>query len=119
MIGIKFDQLKNKEKLQDGDKIIVQTTEDSCDKDHIEIGLELGPDVKWWKGIQLDQIVVAQCQDSQSSLVSKIGYESFLDHKLNFWKAKTFGAHSEMYTVIDAPENMKPGNKYLFRWLKD
>ena len=119
MIDIKFDQLNGETKLEDGDVIAVQVTENATDPAHIRIGLQLGPGVFWWKGIQLDEIIVCQCQDSQNYSVSQVSYQVFKDRNLNLWKAKAFGAHTPMYTITDSVQKMKAGNQYLFEWLKD
>ncbi len=119
MIDIKYADIVGTKVLEDGDKIAVQVTENACPESSIKIGLRLGPGITWWKGIQLDEIVVVQCQDTQNESVSAVGYSEFKHRNLNFWKAKTFGAHTPMYTVVDAKDNMEAGNQYLFEWLKD
>lgn len=118
-IQINFAKLDGQTLLPDGDKIAVQVTPNVCSEDYIRIGLQLAPGVTWWKGIQLDEIVVVQCQDSQNYAVSQVGYEVFKNRHLNLWKAKFLGAHTPMYTVTDAVMVMKPGYQYLFKWLKD
>ena len=116
---ILFAKLDGQALLADGDKIAVHVTPNVCNTDYIRIGLELAPGITWWKGIQLDEIVVAQCQDSQNFAVSQVGYEVFKMRHLNLWKAKFLGAHTPMYTVSDAAMIMRPGNQYVFKWLKD
>lgn len=97
----------------------MQVTKNACSPEYIRIGLMLGPGVTWWKGIQLDEIVVVQCQGTQNYSVSQVGYEVFKSRHLNFWKAKFFGVHTPMYTVADAITTMQGGNQYIFKWLKD
>ena len=119
LLQITFAKLDGKTVLADGDRISVVVTANACSPDYIRIGLELVPGITWWKGIQLDEIVMVQCQDSQSYAVSQVGYEVFRNRHLNLWKAKFLGAHTPMYTVSDAAMVMKPGSQYLFRWLQD
>jgi hypothetical protein len=118
-IQVTFAKLDGQTQLTDGDKISVQVTANVCSEDYIRIGLQLAPGITWWKGIQLDEIVVVQCQDSQNYAVSQVGYEVFKNRHLNLWKAKFLGAHTPMYTVTDAATVMKPGSQYIFKWLKD
>lgn len=118
-IQIPFARLDGQTVLPDGDKISVQVTANVCSTDYIRIGLQLAPGITWWKGIQLDEIVMVQCQDSQNYAVSQVGYEVFRNRHLNLWKAKFLGAHTPIYTVTDAAMVMKPGCQYLFKWLKD
>lgn len=118
-IQIPFAKLDGQTVLPDGDKISVQVTANACTEDYIRIGLQLAPGITWWKGIQLDEIVMVQCQDSQNYAVSQVGYEVFRNRHLNLWKAKFLGAHTPMYTVTDATTVMKPGCQYIFKWLKD
>lgn len=118
-IQITFAKLDGKTVLADGDRISVVVTANACGADYIRIGLELVPGITWWKAIQLDEIVMVQCQDAQNYAVSQVGYEVFRNRHLNLWKAKFLGAHTPMYTVTDAATVMKPGTQYLFRWLQD
>lgn len=118
-IQVTFAKLDGQTQLSDGDKIAVLVTANACSEDYIRIGLQLAPGITWWKGIQLDEIVVVQCQDSQNYAVSQVGYEVFKNRHLNLWKAKFLGAHTPMYTVSDAAMAMKPGSQYIFKWLKD
>ena len=113
-IQITFAKLNGQTVLADGDRISVQVTANACSTDYIRIGLQLAPGITWWKGIQLDEIVVVQCQDSQNYSVSQVGYEVFRNRHLNLWKAKFLGAHTPMYTVSDAAMVMKPGSQYIF-----
>ena len=64
-IQITFAKLDGKTVLADGDRISVEMTPNACNANYIKIGLELVPGITWWKGIQLDEIVMVQCQDSQ------------------------------------------------------
>jgi hypothetical protein len=118
-IQVEFAQLNGQTQLADGDRIAVQVTKNACSEAYIMIGLRLSTNITWWKGIQLDEIVMVQCQDSQNFSVSQVGYEDFKNRHLNFWKAKFFGVHTPMYTVADALAVMEPGNQYIFEWLKD
>ena len=118
-LQITFAKLDGQTLLPDGDRISVQVTANVCSPDYIRIGLELAPGITWWKGVQLDEIVMVQCQDSQNWAVSQVGYEVFRNRHLNLWKAKFLGAHTPIYTVTDAAMVMRPGSQYLFKWLKD
>ena len=118
-ISIKWDQLVNEETLNDGDKIAVQVTPGAVPPEKIQIVLQLGSGVTWWKGLQASEIVLCQCQDTQHYSATQVNYDEFSQRTFTFWKAKAFGAHTPVYTINNQNDNMKGGNSYLFQWLAD
>jgi hypothetical protein len=121
MADITWEQLENKQKLDDGDKIAVQVHEHTCEPSQIEIALKLGPGRTWWKGLQAYEIVLCQCQDNQSYSLTRINLEDVLARQFVFWKAKFGGVHTPMYSLSDTTlhDKLKGGNTYLFEWLED
>lgn len=105
-------------RLSDGDKIRLQESASSCGPNYIELGLRL-EGVSWWKGLQLDGIVLAQCQDNQPACWSQVSYAQFETLTLTLWKATAFGIHTPMYDVADAHQKLQPGKSYTFDWLSD
>jgi hypothetical protein len=117
---IKFADLNGTKSLADGDRIACKPTPDNAlPPSQIKIELKLGPDIKWWKGVQSGAIVLCQCQDSQNDASTTVAYSDFSNQTFDLWKAKAFGVHTLMYTVTDALEHMKGGHHYLFEWLQD
>jgi len=118
-IAINWNQLVNAEKLHDGDRIAVQVQNGVVPPEQIQIELQLGSGVTWWKGLQASEIVLCQCQDSQNYSSSRVNYDEFSARTFTFWKAKTFGVHTHMYHLNDQNNHMKGGNSYLFQWIHD
>jgi hypothetical protein len=116
---IQWDQLIRQEKLNDGDRIAVQVTEGAVPPEKIQIMLQLGSNVTWWKGLEDSEIVLCQCQDTQDYSAAQLNYDEFKKRDFTFWKAKTFGAHTPMYHLANQNDFMKGGNSYLFEWLND
>lgn len=117
-ILVNVSDLNGETVLKDGDKIRLETGPSNAGSDNIEIALRLDG-VSWWKGIELDYIVLCQAQDNQPYSSSYVSYAQFESLNLNLWKAKIFGVHTEMYTVADAHTQMKAGLAYTFVWLLD
>lgn len=118
-VAINWNQLVNGETLSDGDKIAVQVTTGVVPPEKIQIVLQLGSSVTWWKGLQASEIVLCQCQDTQDYSTAQMNYDEFSKRAFTFWKAKTFGVHAPMYEIKNQNDNMKGGNSYLFNWIKD
>ena len=118
MTNVTVGQLNGKTILPDKDRILLESVAGACPNSEIQIGLRFDG-VTWWKGIEADNLVLAQTQDSGFLNLSEISYELFSALQLNLWKAKAFGIHTYMYTVTDAHENMQGGNRYVFNWLSD
>ena len=128
-INIIWKDLVSENVLDDKDRISVIETKDTVPSSQIEIGLLMGPGITYWKGIQLQNIVLCQCQDEQTKNVSTITYSKFKELDLIFWKAKAFGVHTPWYSLPNDNRNgengkgkndeMKGGNRYIFEWLRD
>ena len=115
---INVSELNGQNTLPDGDKIRVEEGPSNIGSDLIEIALQL-QGVSWWKGIQLDGIVLCQAQDNQPYSASRVSYAQLESLSLNLWKAKMFGIHTPMYTVADAHTALQSGRAYTFVWLLD
>jgi hypothetical protein len=116
-IGITYQSL-NGSTLPDGDVINAQVTRGVCPSTQIQIALKLNG-VNWWKGIQSGPIVLCQCQDNQNFSETLFDVPDFEHYGLQLWKAKTFGVHTEMYTIDNAVLAMQGGNLYTFEWIRD
>ncbi len=116
--GIKFQQLLNQEVLPDGDIVQATVVPGGAAPDKISVELRLYG-VTWWKGIQTGPIVLCQAQDNQQESSAQISVSDFNANGLQLFKAKTFGAHTQMYNVSDATQKMSGGNAYIFTWKKD
>jgi hypothetical protein len=115
---ISVSDLDGQTTLPDGDVIRLEQGPSNAGSDQIEIALQL-EGVSWWKGIQLDNIILCQAQDNQTYSASYVSFAEFESRNLNLWKAKLFGVHTPMYTVADAHTQMQGGNAYTFVWLLD
>ena len=118
-IGINWDQLVNGAQLSDGDRIAVQVKTGVVPPEKIQIELQLGSGMTWWKGLEASEIVLCQCQDSNNISMGQVNYDDFSKRTFTFWKAKLFGVHTPMYHLENQNDNMKGGNSYLFQWLAD
>lgn len=104
---------------EDGDIIALETSHGACAADRIQIGLRLDADVTWWKAIKLDDLLVAERDNTNIANFSELSLEVFLSRTLHLWKAKVFGAKTDWFQVTDAHQGMSGGNRYLFAWLVD
>jgi hypothetical protein len=104
-----------------GDSIQVDTKLQVCHPDNIQIGIQLGPDVTWWKGVQLEPsgALLAQSQDSHLVNLTEIPLTQLQESLLHLWKAEILGFHFDTYVLVDASLQMKGGNQYIFRWIED
>lgn len=118
MADVKIADLDGHAQLSDGDKIALQQTDGVCASSAVQIGLRLDG-VTWWKGVEADDIVLAQTQDNGFLNVTEIALDVFKGRELHLWKAKAFGVHADVYNVVDAHDNLQGGNRYVFAWLKD
>jgi hypothetical protein len=118
-ITLNWNQLVNEETLPDGDRIAVQVTAGAVSPEKIQIVLELGSAVTWWKGFNASEMILCQCQDKLDYSAARLNYEDFKQREFTFWKAKFFGIHTPMYCIGNQNDVMKGGNSYLFQWLKD
>jgi hypothetical protein len=117
-IDISLGQLLNSEKLSDGDIVTATLSPGGIQSDRIGIALRLDG-VHWWKGIQSGAIVLCQAQDSQNFISTSLAVSDFKSNGLQLWKAKLFGAHTQMYNITDATEKIQGGQSYLFTWKRD
>lgn len=117
--SIALSKLNGTTLLQDDDMIVLETSHGACPADRIQIGLRLGDGVTWWKGIQLDDLVIVERHDTEIANFSEVPLEVFSSRTLHLWKAKFLGVHTDMYQVTDAHQGMSGGNRYLFVWVVD
>ncbi len=75
--------------------------------------------VTWWKGIQADDIVLCQTQDSQNTSTADIDIEKVHSKGIQLWKAVTFGIHGDLYDVTDVRSWAQGGSVYTFIWQED
>jgi hypothetical protein len=115
-INVSFQQLEKGEKLPDGDIVRVLVA-DGGDPNIITVGLSLG--VRWWKGIQSDNIVLCQAQDDQTSSLAGVPASQVHEHGLQLWKAKAFGVHTKMYNIENPRSWANGGKTYTFIWEHD
>ena len=107
-------------RLDDGDAIRVLVTNDACGVDLIQIGIQLGPNVTWWKGVELNGgQILAQAQDNQFANFGEIPLTTLQGSLLHLWKAKLFGTRTDIYVIDDALLHMQGGNRYIFQWIDD
>jgi hypothetical protein len=117
MISVSIDELRSGAKLRDGD--VVQLVEaDGPDPNNIDVSLVLDG-VTWWKGIQAQEIVLCQCQDSQNQSHATLPASQVQDKGLQLWKAKLFGAHTPMYEIANPRSWAQGGKVYTFVWSRD
>jgi hypothetical protein len=105
-IGVSWLDFTETNRLHDNDNIALLNNDPIDDPNMTEIGLELAPHKRWWKGIQV--------QDGSGAYVDEIGVEG--DSKsarvrvpsqilvdpggfILFLKAKAFGIHTGMYRL--------------------
>lgn len=118
MQDINYGQLQGEQNLPDGDVIKAEEIPGIVPENRVSIALKLSG-VTWWKGIQSGAVVLCQCQDNQSYISTQIDYDVIKKDGLQFWKAKAFGVHTQMYQLTDVRDHLKPGKGYIFTWRKD
>jgi hypothetical protein len=117
-IDVSWGQLENALRLPDGDVIKGAETPAGLDPDRVGIALKLNG-VTWWKGIQAGPIVLCQCQDSQNYISTTTALSDLQGNGLQFWKAKLFGVHTQMYNLVDVGSTLQGGRSYVFEWQSD
>lgn len=117
MENVSFQKLEKGEKLPDGDTVRVSVV-DGGDPNTISVGLSL-EGVTWWKGIQSNDIVLCQAQDGQTSSLAGVPASQVHEHGLQLWKAKAFGAHTQMYNIENPRKWANGGKTYIFSWEHD
>ncbi|HYX39561.1 MAG TPA: hypothetical protein VE954_41205 [Oligoflexus sp.] len=115
---ISWEQLDGQHRLPDGDYIQVSELPGGAPSDKIEVQLILSG-LSWWKGIQSNEIVLCQAQDSQTYSSAQISLDQVNSRGLQLWKAKTFGAHHNMYNIHGVQDHLRGGNSYVFTWFRD
>lgn len=122
------------ENLSDGDAIHVSRRRDAVGRDKVEIVLETGPRVSWWKGITLYrkiasgpgagkwrrvQHVFTQDENRRSAVIT-VNVSELGGTALSLEKAKAFGAHTPIYVIhLDGQRDDLAGQRITFRWEKD
>ncbi len=119
-IEITWKEVEKSMPLDDGD-IISATEEDSIPNTTI-IRLVLAPQITWWKGIEIflgnEEKGFIQAQDDDKEPPGIVYFENIgVGSRLVFWKAKTFGIHTPMYTLEDLES--KQGKVITFQWITD
>ena len=121
---IKYDDVGSG--MKDGDTIRIDVGENECPTDKIKLGLSLGHNITWWKGLLLftpegnnDYMRIAELQDDQPPVVVEVEFDILRKRELVLSKAKAFGIHTNMYWIQDVATKMRGGNRYTFVWEKD
>ena len=122
------------ENLSDGDVLHVLRRRGAVARDKVEIVLEAGSLVTWWKGVTLYkkisggreagkwqrlQHVFTQDRTRRSAVIS-IEVSQLGGAALSLEKAKAFGAHTPMYVIhLDDRRDDLGGQRITFLWEKD
>jgi hypothetical protein len=104
---ITFDQLDGRT-LPQGDRIEVAVA-DGPDPNKITIALI--SQVSWWKGIQANEIVLCQTQDSQNTSQADVDIARVHEKGIQLWKARGAGIHYNQYDVTNI-RSWAQGGKY-------
>jgi hypothetical protein len=116
--NISWEELDGQHRLPDGDYIQVSELPGGAPSDKIEVQLIL-TGISWWKGIEANEIVLCQAQDSQTYSSAQIPLDVVNAKGLQLWKAKTFGVHHNMYNIHGVQGHLRGGNSYVFTWFRD
>lgn len=127
-VGISLNSLTAGARQSDGDFIRARITPID-DPDGMEIALQLGGRVSWWKGIQLrspngDRINEIEANGSVNLSHLSLSGDEVDDllttgGSLAFGKAKFFGVHTWMYTLPIAALGDYRGKRITCRWISD
>jgi len=120
--------------LSDRDVIHVSRNRNAVSRDRLEIVLESGSLVTWWKGITLYkkissgrdagkwrrlQHVFTENRTHRSAVIS-VDVNQLGGTALSLEKAKAFGAHTPMYVIyLDDRRDDLGGQRITFLWEKD
>ena len=116
MIDIDYNDLTSGKPLsEDTVQLLVQP---GGDPNLITVVLTL-QGVTWWKGIQCNNVVLCQCQDSQTTSTASLPAGDVQKDGLQLWKAKTFGVHDQMYDIKNPRSWAQGGKVYTFIWKND
>ena len=122
------------DRLSDGDVIHVSRRRDAVAADRLEIVLEAGSLVTWWKGITLYKKIATgpdagkwrrvqhvSTQDRRRrSVAISVDVRELGGTALSLEKAKAFGAHTPMYVIhLDDRRDDLGGQRITFTWEKD
>jgi hypothetical protein len=86
---------------------VIRTSTSNIDAGFVQFSLQTSPNITWWKGIKVvdasgNQIVLLETQDASHGPTTgpKTSVSSFSDEiRVEIWKAKTFGVHTQVDTV--------------------
>jgi hypothetical protein len=109
----------------DGDKVYFYASPGQ--EGAITIALRSGAGVTWWKGVKVfgsdtgDAIGLVETQDqSHGPNVVSVNMDAFTpgEARLEFWKAKAFGVHTDVMHYFLQPEEYV-GQTLNFSWMTD
>jgi hypothetical protein len=109
----------------DGDQVEFYVSDDSPPST-LTVALRSGREITWWKGIKVfgsDSIELGllETQDSTHGPISitlNLGEFTPGQARLEFWKAKLFGVHTDVAHYTFDPEPFA-GQTLNFSWLSD
>lgn len=129
--GIDIADLNGQKQLPDGDKIMLTDVGPASSSANVGFELELKRDM-WWKGFVLfdltdennwKEVVAGDWADLQKANYSlrtkEILGSELASHYTVLSKAKTFGAHANVYQVQDSNATIRLGRKYRISWTQD
>jgi hypothetical protein len=117
-----WSALRLRRDLPDGDVIGAIIEQDAVEEGRIELALETGPGVTWWKMIQVpnaDGVSSIWTEASRRSDALQIAAHQLRDgQELIFHKAKSFGERRIVYR-LNRSGWLPPRSRVTFRWLQD
>jgi hypothetical protein len=111
--------------LPDGDFIdltIIPPNSSGLPGNLIEVVLQSGPEITWWKAINIHSSgsdTEIWNQDDTKSASVQLNADQFRNARwIEFKKAKTLGIHTGMYDLKQL-DHIQPGSRVIFNWVKD
>ncbi len=106
------------------DEIFFSIERGSVESTIVDFVLESDPGIRWWKGLIVPDGLsssweISTVDDKMSESVALWADQIYNGQVLTFKKAKFLGVHTEMYTLGNLPAKLQPGDRVIFRWLKD
>ncbi|WP_066586660.1 tyrosinase family protein [Cellulomonas timonensis] len=103
-------------RLSTHDVVRLTVEGDATDADHIEVVLQLGPDVSWWKGIRLPDWTMLDTEGALSRATTQHRVDELGDGQFIFHKAVP--GRRIVFRVADM-EWIRPGSRLTFLWEDD
>jgi hypothetical protein len=121
--SISWDDLRLGRRLSDNDHVRAKLTP-LDDPSAIEINIQLGGLVTWWKGAQLRDASGGAMKESSPGDVIRLDADEADDFftiggSLVLGKAKFLGVHTWMYRLTSDQLQQAQGNRVTLRWITD